>query len=640
MKRFLSVFLALIMIFSFCLTGYVKGMGTPDTALGERLVEYVAGRNNELLQGIDYYGYRVFVRDFEDNTLAMEILEIINNLIGTGSKPDKEKYMDVLINLMGTYDAENSADIAEQKKQDNLKGAQEYGEDFLDILKDSASLTFSTYPSIDEMDSFFSTAIEGIYTGKDNLENWVETFSDLETVIQNYGRYDEFLQAVEQNTTDSELKEACSTLRSSMKKATQLRLETYCDVGDENFKNWGEYFFSDAFFAAVKQMPEYSSDDAFRFFVDGGSNLISKVLTLNASWDLGKKIGTLVGNLTVGGENLINRVLEMMALNNIASALNSEAINTFKEFGENLGTDKEEALANQYITFLKQLAGCHIRGEYCLYSIISSDAGLLSWFNQKSAQKAEKWYQNQAKIISDADAVLDNMVVQANLEKKKQTENNDSYEEDRKTYTQYLINGGYNELMGYFDKNYIDINTCMIDIDFDKTYELLISLTNTEFPGPRGYEEITALLDIQDGNVQILIDAYYSGGTIGGDFLVLKYDTATNKHILALDGLIRDGVYRSSSYLNIFASNNIPNEINMKITIDVLYTSISDYAEEANNIRSETSLYYEEGNIFRYYKINGNYVKETEYDSIRNRFIDPTDEAYSLKSGSYDVPIP
>lgn len=415
MKRVLSGVLACTMAVLFSIFGYAEETSKPSTPLGEKAFEYISRGDWKMLADSEYYGYLSFTREFRSNSMSMSFLATIDKLIDTGAKPDKENYMDVLINLIGTYDSENSTDIAKQKEQDNLKGAKEYGEDIIDIAKDSISYFGGSYPAVTEIESYVSHAMEVVYQGKESVENWIETLSELETVIQNYGRYDLFLQTVEENTADKDLKDACSTLRTSMQKAAKIRMESYNDVKDKNFENWSGAFFSESFFTAVRDMPEYASDDTFQFFVDGADDFLSKVGTLKSSWELGKKIGTLVGNLTVGGENLINRVLEMMALHDINESLRTATLNLQNTFLDSMGTEEEEGLADQYITLLKYVIGCHIRGEYCLYSVVASDAGLLSWFNKQSVQEAEAWYENQAKILSDADAVLDNMVEQAQM---------------------------------------------------------------------------------------------------------------------------------------------------------------------------------------------------------------------------------
>ncbi len=62
-------------------------------------------------------------------------------------------------------------------------------------------------------------------------------------------------------------------------------------------------------------------------------------------------------------------------------------------------------------------------------------------------------------------------------------------QDERAIYTEYLLNGGYTELSDkYYKKEYMKIETCMIDVNSDGVWELLISLTDESFMGPRGYQ--------------------------------------------------------------------------------------------------------------------------------------------------------
>ncbi len=91
----------------------------------------------------------------------------------------------------------------------------------------------------------------------------------------------------------------------------KLKLETYADVSNENFENYQAFFFQDVFFTAVKNSSEYSADQTLAYFVDLGDAAVNAFSVLTSSWELGKQIGTLIGNLTVGGENLLNRLQEI-----------------------------------------------------------------------------------------------------------------------------------------------------------------------------------------------------------------------------------------------------------------------------------------------------------------------------------------
>lgn len=115
------------------------------------------------------------------------------------------------------------------------------------------------------------------------------------------------------------------------------------------------------------------------------------------SWELGTMIGTLVGNTVVGGENLTNRLLETMALYDISEILKNELLETENRFLAHYKNKTATKYVNDYILFSQYLLDCRIRGEYYMYSIVANDAGLLSWFNKKTADETKQWYIDKSK---------------------------------------------------------------------------------------------------------------------------------------------------------------------------------------------------------------------------------------------------
>ena len=219
---------------------------------------------------------------------------------------------------------------------------------------------------------------------------------------------------------------------------------------------------------------------------------------------------------------------------------------------------------------------------------------------------------------------------------------NEHRQTEQEMYIRYLINGGYDELIEYdFDRNNMEISSCLVDLDNDGTHELLLSLTETESIGPRGYPTATALLGIQEGAVKILERGYSGGGTMGGDFLELKYDTQENIHVLVLDGLLRDGMFRNSGYLHIYSSDNGTFNENIKIEREAVLIDqgLPYYLEEAESIKSETALHYDDEGFFVWYVIDGQYASEAEYEAMNNRFVNPIDDAYKWQSCTYENPI-
>lgn len=400
MKRIISILLSTILMLSMCVPVSANELSDMPTgyASGEKLFQYMQGDDGKLLILRKNYGYMTFIENFRSDVLSLYLLEMTDKLINTGAEPDKEKYMETLVNIIATYDLDRADDVAEQSNMDNLKTLKDYAMDCAEMGKNAVSVMVGNNPAASDLEMAISTAIDGLDVMIDNTDNWIRALSNLETIVQSYSEHDEFLKVIE-NKSEGELKAAAQILRKGMEKALEIKLDTYRDISDKNYKNYEEFFFSDVFFNIVKQMPEYEEDAALKFFVDAGDDIVSKVDTLGSAWDLGKMIGTLVGDVVVGGENLINRVLEMMAIYDISVVLQGEVIETGTEFLNSLGKNSEESLLDTYIALSNYLIGCRIRGEYCLYSIVAEDAGLLSWFNKNSAEEAKEWYDSKTEKI-------------------------------------------------------------------------------------------------------------------------------------------------------------------------------------------------------------------------------------------------
>lgn len=204
-------------------------------------------------------------------------------------------------------------------------------------------------------------------------------------------------------------------------------------------------------------------------------------------------------------------------------------------------------------------------------------------------------------------------------------------------YTDFLLSEGYQQLLGTRDKNAIEVKSCLIDLDEDQVDELLLSLTNTDNRGPRGYEQISALLDIQNSEVLVRTEAYYGGGSMGGDDLVIRYDASAKQYRLCRDGYIRDGVSAGFGYLYIYSSDDFTESTKIERTFYDVNGSF--YQAEIQKVKNETSFWYEEDYDFEFYQIDGKYVSRTEHDEALSRYVEIDYEDLGLYHGTYDSPV-
>lgn len=406
MKRILCSILLIALIFNLCPTIVYASADITDSQINQvtqNMMSHISNRNYTLLVDNKYRQYPNFIDDLYSNTYATATMELINELIDSGSVLDieEDKYMEVLINIMAISEHDNASDIAVQNQQDNLKTFQDYAMDIAEMGANIASVMTGN-SSLGDLGDNLSTAISGLDTLAENTDNWIDALSNLETIVQSYEKHEVFLSAIE-NVSEGTLKQAAAKLQSAMSTAMKIKLDTYVEISNENFENYSEFFFEDVFFKTLKNTQEYATDDAFAFFVDGGSSIVEKFNVLNASWELGKQIGTLIGNIAVGGEDLINRVREIKVATDIRRALSLSMINQVtqftKDYSSNEAQDKLYEEVKRYVGLSEYMINCDMRGEYCMYSIVANDAGLLSWFNKKSAEEAEQWYYDSCELL-------------------------------------------------------------------------------------------------------------------------------------------------------------------------------------------------------------------------------------------------
>lgn len=398
MRRAATVFLAGVMLFG----SGMNAFGTENkgesaySPEGQKLQAYLSvDLGKPLIQG-DYYGYMNFIENFKTNGYAMYALEMADALLETGAEPDKEKYMEILTHVITIYDMENAADAAEQRKMDNLKSLEDYGGDLLELGADAVKVMTGSGSSAGSLSEEISDAVSNLNLLAADSEAWAEGMAELEIMMADYSAYDEFLNLVSERS-EGELKSAAATLRSSMQEAMKIRLETYQNLMDETFKNYGSEVFSSDFLQFLIEMPEYNGENPLHWFAEAG--LTAAEIAGGSSWALGKDIGKLVGNAVIGGEDLINRVREMMALYDISCILQDELLEISSDFVDCYGTEAEEKQAKRYAELAQYLISCRMRGEYCLSSIVAEDAGLVAWFNGQMSKSADEWYADQADAI-------------------------------------------------------------------------------------------------------------------------------------------------------------------------------------------------------------------------------------------------
>lgn len=369
--------------------------------IGSDSYRYLVLRNN--------FGYMKFIEDFRSSALDEYLISMSEFLItmseslwdakGEPDEPDVEDYIAALSNIITIYDAENSPEIKEQKELDKALTIEDYMMDIENIASDMVSVKEDLSPIEDELLSNVLIVTDGFDVILNSVDNEIDALINLDIVLQNYEKYDAFLALIE-NNSDGNLKTASSTLRRSVRDALWIKLDAYGDVSIDQIKNFSMFFIDDTLFDIIKSSSLYALDEEFSLCIDICESLKDSVFTVIDSWKYGLDIGKLIGNATVEGEKLIQRVHEMEAIYDISIILQSEIIGRQAGLPQHYYKHTDFDLS-EFVDYLNYLICCRKQGEYCLYSIITQDDGLLSWFGQLFSDDADIWYKKQIDILNN-----------------------------------------------------------------------------------------------------------------------------------------------------------------------------------------------------------------------------------------------
>ena len=211
------------------------------------MYDYIKQGQHEILLSSKYYGYISVYDNFINSQSCVILGELIDAYISSGSliEPSKEDYVRVLVDIMALQDRNNAYDLSEQIKRDHLKSIKDYGIDLASIGANVVAVCSGTQ-SLGNLENNIATAIGALDVVKDNVTNWIDALTNLETILRNYQNHDLFLETIE-NNSGGNLKEAASLLRNGLKKTMKLKLETYTKVSSEDIDRYSEFFFEEVF---------------------------------------------------------------------------------------------------------------------------------------------------------------------------------------------------------------------------------------------------------------------------------------------------------------------------------------------------------------------------------------------------------
>lgn len=386
--KLISVMMSLVVLFGVISSTMVYAKS--DNAYTNRLQMFFDdGNHAQLVNCPDavYMEYADILRTDSKASIAMIALGIIYGGADYKEKiePNKDQYMLALVNIMRTYESENAASMTEQNQMDNTKELKDYLFDVVDI-----ELGITNVSGVwDEMKEEARIAISGMTQSLADMDDWSKGLAVLETTLQNYEKFDIFLQLVETNS-EGVLKEAATDLRAGLSELMKTRLSTYGELllgsAEKAALVFKDAIFDKAWMDWMKSIDVSNASKGYKWLTNYNIFYFDTLQWIT----LGVEIGKLVGNLSMGAEDVMAYIVEIKAVHDISVVLENELENIKYSFQKD-NSEVTESDVQKYITYGNYLISCRLRGQYCMTAIYLQPS-LRNLFSGDTAKNAESLY--------------------------------------------------------------------------------------------------------------------------------------------------------------------------------------------------------------------------------------------------------
>lgn len=232
------------------------------------------------------------------------------------------------------------------------------------------------------------------------------------------------MDAIIENTNQSELKEAAQILKKNMNALLGLKVIQISDTAEDVSELLGKDIFLDTIVPEL--LNQERELDVLEIELDSIDyeclEMLNTVYTnLSNSGELSFKLLMFGGDMLFGTTNMYIRYNEMLTMKYIRDALNTK----ISLLNQSITNQNQNEQIQEITSLMNSVVYVDCRGYYSLFSIIENDGQLLSLIHFNDYQNYEEWYEsvqklseNQVDNIQSVFPNIENYIIEEYIEKK------------------------------------------------------------------------------------------------------------------------------------------------------------------------------------------------------------------------------
>lgn len=408
MKKTFGIFLVILIISNHLVTHCVASEGNCEEDscyMTDQYYEDVYSQYSFFMENTwsDYLtndkkmAYVQFINKAEDNgyfQFCISSVETLTNASwsnffqGTFDESDVkvQYYVSALSSLLMTMECNLSDVIATHAEADATMRWKNYMEEGLSVVTSIASKGGGSIGGIEGMG--FEMAFDVCGVSIDAILNEIDTLDALQALeaeADKYLMYHTFLETIKGNTSDPLLRQASDYLLN----ATDLCFSYMMNIFQDGVLNAE----TDCFFDVLDEVIEQLEKENMVIEEWAALKFLSNVADNVSSFQLGVDIGMFAGDIFLNSSDTILRYYEMKTMVSAREALIAE-IKKQDDNIKNVGDWESISLVRD---LLFDLLYVNMRGEYCLYSLLTEDLGILNVMFP-AGEDTESWFNTMLEI--------------------------------------------------------------------------------------------------------------------------------------------------------------------------------------------------------------------------------------------------
>ena len=430
MKKIISFVLAAILfISSFPLYTFAAQDDVSENVYGDMYENYqavMAGWTwSQYLQNDSNFGFVEFSKKVDESPFlrgiintalsiadGIDMYKLINDGTDALSEDDVEIgfYEDAILSLLMTMEQDVSGSLEQQAKADATMTLKDYMVDGTEAVAGTVTGLFVDSTAVAQS---LTILVDGLSGSMDVLSKTIdsletqEQYASLSQYMRNYGQFERVLNAIQDYSTDENLKQAARNVQNALQQCFEYKMDHFTDyLEDATLPNLSSFFFDDV----LKQVLEKENLEITG--LSAMCNLSQGIAAFNA----GAKLGSFFANSVFGSNDIFLRYFEMRAMAKIRDCLISEVANLEKSV---VGAQDYQEM-QKIQSYLYCLLYTCSRGEYCMYSMLTKDADmtgtvsnlgrkLIAWIFGKELTDFDEWYASACGLIEDAKQNVDGL---------------------------------------------------------------------------------------------------------------------------------------------------------------------------------------------------------------------------------------